>query len=51
MNADSFENSTDIDYLMTNKAGEKVNGNWIVETYTQRNWIEVFYREIKGKIT
>ncbi|BAQ63381.1 IS701 family transposase [Geminocystis sp. NIES-3709] len=48
MNADTFENSTDIDYLMTNEIGEKVCGNWIVETYTQRNWIEVFYREIKG---
>ncbi|BAQ65096.1 mobile element protein [Geminocystis sp. NIES-3709] len=48
MNAPSFEKSTDIDYLMTNETGEKVNGNWIVETYTQRNWIEVFYREIKG---
>ncbi|BAQ64577.1 mobile element protein [Geminocystis sp. NIES-3709] len=48
MNADSFENSTDIDYLMTNEIGEKVCANWIVETYTQRNWIEVFYREIKG---
>ncbi|BAQ63286.1 mobile element protein [Geminocystis sp. NIES-3709] len=48
MNAPSFEKSTDIDYLMTNETGEKVCANWIVETYTSRNWIEVFYREIKG---
>jgi hypothetical protein len=34
MNANSFENSTDIDYLMTNETGEKVCTNWIVETYT-----------------
>jgi hypothetical protein len=27
---------------MTNETGEKVCANWIVETYTQRNWIEVF---------
>ncbi len=21
---------------------------WIVDTYSQRNWVEVFYREAKG---
>lgn len=48
MNAPSFELATDIDYLMTNESYEKVSANWIVETYSQRNWIEVFFREIKG---
>ena len=22
--------------------------SWIVKTYSQRNWVEVFYREVKG---
>ncbi len=48
MNAQSFEKATDIDYLITNKVGEKITAHWIVETYSQRNWIEVFFREIKG---
>lgn len=48
MNAPSFETATDIDYLITNKIGEKVTIEWIISTYSQRNWIEVFYREIKG---
>ena len=48
MNAKNFENATDIDYLITNKNHEKITAEWIVHTYAQRNWIEVFYREIKG---
>ena len=48
MNAPSFEKAIDIDYLMTNEIGEKVTASWIVKTYSQRNWSEVFYREIKG---
>ena len=28
--------------------GEKVTEEWIVKTYGQRNWVEVFYREAKG---
>ena len=27
---------------------EKATEQWIVTTYSQRNWIEVFYREAKG---
>ena len=41
MNAPSFELATDIDYLITNETSEKVSANWIRETYSQRNWIEV----------
>ena len=26
----------------------KVTPQWVVETYSQRNWVEVFYREAKG---
>ena len=48
MNAKSFEKATEIDYLITNEQEEKVTEEWIVSKYSQRNWIEVFYREIKG---
>jgi len=48
MNANSFENATDIDYLMTNESLEKATIDWMINTYSQRNWIEVFFREIKG---
>ena len=48
MKAPSFEKAEDIDYLITNVEGEKVTEQWIVETYGQRNWVEVFYREAKG---
>ncbi len=33
---------------MTNVEGEIVTEQWIVDTYGQRNWVEVFYREAKG---
>ncbi len=48
MNAPTFEEATDIDYLITNVDSSKVTAAWVVETYSQRNWIEVFYREAKG---
>ena len=48
MNANSFEQATEIDYLITNEQEEKVTEEWVVKKYSQRNWIEVFYREIKG---
>jgi len=48
MSAPAFEDAEDIDYLITNVEGEKVTEEWIVETYGQRNWVEVFYREAKG---
>jgi len=48
MNAPVFEDAEDIDYLITNVEGEIVTEEWIVETYGQRNWVEVFYREAKG---
>lgn len=48
MNASSFEEATDIDYFITNIEQSKVTPEWIVVTYSQRNWVEVFYREAKG---
>ncbi len=48
MNAPAFEDAEDIDYLITNVEAEKVTEQWIVETYSQRNWVEVFSREAQG---
>ena len=48
MNAPFFEEASDIDYLMTNVEGETVTEQWMVDSYSQRNWVEVFYREAKG---
>jgi hypothetical protein len=48
MNANCFEEATDIDYFITNVDSVIANAEWIVTTYSQRNWVEVFYREAKG---
>ena len=48
MNAPTFEDAEDIDYLITNVEGEIVTEQWLVDTYSERNWVEVFYREAKG---
>ncbi|MEY2833313.1 MAG: hypothetical protein RLZZ574_2572 [Cyanobacteriota bacterium] len=48
MNASSPESATEIDYLITNEEGNKVTREWIVKTFSQRNYIEKFYREAKG---
>ncbi len=45
MNASSQEEATEIDYLVTNEQGDKVTGEWIVKTFSQRSYIEKFYRE------
>ena len=45
MNAASLAESTEVNYLITNVTHEKATGEWIVKTYSQRNWVEVFYRE------
>ena len=48
MNASSVDKATEIDYLITNEVGEKVTGEWIVKTFSQRNYSSKFYREAKG---
>jgi SRSO17 transposase len=49
MNASSIEKATEVDYFMTNVVeADTVTASWIVRTYTERNWVEVFYREAKG---
>jgi hypothetical protein len=39
--------TTDIDHFMTNVSSSIVTPQWIVTTYSQKNWVEVFYREAK----
>ena len=48
MNADTFSQATDVDYFITNVHPNIVTPEWIVSTYSERNWVEVFYREVKG---
>lgn len=48
MNAATFSEATNIDYFITNVSTSIVTPKWIVDTYSHRNWVEVFYREAKG---
>ena len=48
MNSSSVKDATEIDYLITNKSDKTVTGEWIVTTFCQRNYIQKFYREVKG---
>jgi DDE superfamily endonuclease len=45
INASTFQNASDVDYFITNVDGSTATAEWIVTTYSQRNWVEVFYRE------
>ena len=48
MNAPLFKDADDIDYFITNIEPSIVTPQWVVDTYSERNWVEVFYREAKG---
>ena len=48
MNAPTFSDAKDIDYFITNVESSIVTSQWVVDTYSERNWVEVFYREAKG---
>ena len=48
INGSTFSQATDIEYFMTNISWSIVTPQWIVDTYSQRNRVEVFYREAKG---
>lgn len=45
MNAPLFQDADDIDYFISNVEPSIVTSQWVVDTYSQRNWVEVFYRE------
>ncbi|NEP75831.1 MAG: hypothetical protein F6K29_30415 [Okeania sp. SIO2G5] len=44
MNASSVEEATEIDDFITNVEPSKATSELIVNNYSNRNWIEVFYR-------
>jgi hypothetical protein len=46
--ASTFSQATDMDYFMTNVSSSVIRPQWIVDRYSQRNWVEVVYREAKG---
>ena len=48
IDAPTFSEADDIDYFITNFESSIVTPQWIVNTYSERNWVEVFYREVKG---
>ena len=48
LNNSSAKDATKVDYLITNKSDKTVTGEWIVTTFCQRNYIQKFYREVKG---
>lgn len=48
MNASTFNCASELDYFITNADAAIATAEWIVATYSQRNWVEVFYRESKG---
>jgi hypothetical protein len=48
MNASSFNQASDIEYFITKVDASISTAEWIVTTYGQRNWVEVFYRKPKA---
>lgn len=45
LNAATWESATEVDYFLTNAKEQLVSATWVATTYSQRNWVEVFYRE------
>lgn len=48
INAATFAEASEVDYFITNQSKDIASPGWIALAYSQRNWIEVFYREAKG---
>lgn len=48
LNAPTFEDASEVDYYVTNESKELATAEWVARAYSQRNWVEVFYREAKG---
>ena len=42
INGSTFSQATDIDYFMPNISSSIITPQWIVDRYSQRNWLEVF---------
>jgi hypothetical protein len=47
-NAPTFDEATDICYFLSNESEDIATAEWMARSYSRRNWIEVFYREVKG---
>ena len=41
MNAATFKDADDLDYFITNVEPSTVTPQWVVDTYQERNWVEV----------
>jgi len=48
LNASTCLAATEVDYFLSNAPAQQVSAEWMAQTYSQRNWVEVFYREAKG---
>ena len=48
LDAPTFSEAQEVDYYITNAPSEAATATWIARGYSDRNWIEVFYRETKG---
>ncbi len=46
--ASTFDQASDVVYFIINVDSKIATPDWIVTTYVQRNWVEVFYRKAKG---
>jgi hypothetical protein len=47
MDASTFNQASEIDYLITNIESTKATAEWIGTTYAQRNWVKVSIRKPK----
>ena len=45
LNASTWSQATEVDYFLSNAPTQQVSPTWVASTYSQRNWVEVFYRE------
>ena len=48
LNTPTWETATEVDYFLANAPKQLLSATWVAQTYSQRNWVEVFYREAKG---
>lgn len=48
LDAPAVEDASEISHFLTNETKEVATPAWFAESYSDRNWIEVFYRETKG---
>lgn len=46
LNAPTWVEATEVDFFLTNASDLQLSAAWVAQTYSQRNWVEVFYRQI-----